>query len=185
MKNLLRIFLLLPFLLAFQCEDDDPCSLKFTSKVKPNLISVENLQSTYNVGDTLWLSSEIERIQQFDNETIDILNFPEKIGFGIQFKKETSYSNEPIFICLDNNTVTFTQGYLFLNYDCNRFIYDVNNSNLNCRVGIKLLEAGNFTIELNSIMNFRTNGNNCNDEVLEIKTNFIENQSLSIYFTVN
>ena len=72
-KNLF-ILKITPLLIAPQCEDDDLCNPETLTRIKPNLLSIENLQPTYKTGDTLWITSTLNRNIQFisSNETIDL-----------------------------------------------------------------------------------------------------------------
>ena len=113
MKKLLLLFLLSPIFLAFQCEPGEPCTAKITQKSKPNLITIENLQATYNVGDIIWLNSTLEKNQNFDNpnETIDLFSYPLEYAFGIQFYKSSIY-NPQIYLCLNSTTTEISIGNL-------------------------------------------------------------------------
>jgi hypothetical protein len=175
------VLLIAPFLMAMQCEPE-PCTPKITQKFKENLITVENLQNTYNVGDILWLSSDLERNQNFTNptETIDLFSFDMDLGFGLQFYKSSVYNPE-IYLCLDETTTEITNGSL---NNCNFFVYEKNGDTLKSRVGIKLLETGNYRIAIYNIASFRELGLKCEDSAIDINTTFSNNNEQLISFTV-
>ena len=183
-KNILLLFVA-PLLLAFQCEPNDPCYPKITQKSKPNLITIENLQNTYDIGDIIWFNSTLDRIQNFENpnETIDLFSFPLDYGFGIQFYKSSVYNPE-IFLCLNDNTTEIAHGSLNETLGCNLFVYEKSDTELKCRIGIKLLESGNYKLSIYNISNFRNTGLNCNDKGLDINTTFSNNNQQEINFTV-
>jgi hypothetical protein len=181
MKKIIIIVLLFPFLIATQCEEE-PCLPIIKQRNKPNLITVENLQSTYNVGDILWINSTLERNQAFDNpnETIDLFDYPLDFEFGLQFYKLSVYNPE-IYLCLNENTTVITNGSL---NTCNLFVYEKIANTLKCRIGIKLLEPGNYKISIFNIATFRNSGLTCDDQGLDIYTTFSNDNLQNINFTV-
>jgi hypothetical protein len=183
MKKISLLFLFIPLFMAFQCETGEPCNINNITKEKQGLITVENLQVSYNVGDIIWLNSNLERIQNFDNtsETTDLFSYTLDYSFGIQFYKSSVY-NSSIYLCLDENTTEITNGSL--GSFCNLFVYEKVDDFLNCRVGIKLLETGNYKIELSRIQTFRENGLNCEDTSINIDTSFSNNNEQYFNFTV-
>ena len=183
-KNILLLFVA-PLLLAFQCEPNDPCYPKITQKSKPNLITIENLQPTYNVGDIIWFNSTLDRIQNFENpsETIDLFSFPLDYAFGIQFYKSSVYNPE-IFLCLNSTTTEIDQETLNETLGCNLFVYEKIGDELKCRIGVKLLETGNYKLSIYNISTFRETGLNCGDKGLDIFTTFSNNNQQEINFTV-
>lgn len=180
-KITLFVLLVAPFLMATQCEPE-PCTPKVSQKFKENLITIENLQNTYNIGDIIWLNSYLDRNQTFTDptETIDLLTYPMDFGFGLQFYKSSVYNPE-IYLCLDENTTEITNGSLI---NCNLFVYEKVGNNLKSRVGIKLLETGNYKISIYNIASFRESGLNCNDKAIDINTTFSNNNEQMISFTV-
>ena len=185
MKKIVFLILITPLFLAFQCGPGDPCFAKIAQKAKPNLITIDNLQDTYTVGDIIWLSSTLERIQNFENpnETIDLFSFPFDYGFGIKFYKSSVYNPE-IFLCLNNNTTEIVYGSLNETLGCNLFVYEKIGNVLKCRIGVKLLETGNYKLSVYDISTFRELGLNCNDKGLDINTTFSNNNQQEITFTV-
>jgi hypothetical protein len=185
MRKLLLLFLLLPIFLAFQCEPGEPCTAKITQKSKPNLITIENLQATYNVGDIIWLNSTLEKNQNFDNpnETIDLFSYPLEYALGIQFYKSSIYNPE-IYLCLNSTTTEIDQGTLNETLGCNLFVYEKIGDELKCRIGVKLLETGNYKLSIYNISTFRETGLNCGDKGLDIFTTFSNNNQQEINFTV-
>ena len=183
MKKLLLI-LLTPLFFAFQCEPE-PCMPIVTQKSKPQLITIENLQSTYQVGDILWLTSTLARSQNFENpnEIVDLFSYNLDFAFGLNFYKSSIYNPE-ISLCLDSNTTEITQGNLNENLSCNLFVYEKIGNELKCRIGIKLLETGNYKLSIFNIANFRENGLNCEDKGLDIFTTFSNNNQQMIQFSV-
>ena len=67
---------------------------------------------------------------------------------------------------------------------CNLFVYEKRNNEFKSRVGIKLLETGNYKLSIYSISNFRETGLNCDDKGLDIRTTFSNNDQQTINFTV-
>lgn len=185
MKKTLLLLLIAPLFLAFQCEPGDPCYPKITQKSKPNLITIENLQPTYNVGDIIWLNSTLERIQNFENpsETIDLFSFPLDYAFGIQFYKSSVYNPE-IFLCLNSTTTEIDFGILNENFGCNLFVFEKIGNELKIRIGVKLLETGNYKLSVYNISTFKESGLSCNDKGLDINTTFSNNNQQEINFTV-
>ncbi|CAM3706377.1 hypothetical protein FLGE108171_11450 [Flavobacterium gelidilacus] len=181
MKKALLLFLIIPFM-AFQCEPGEPCEPAIKQKSKPNLITVENLQTNYIVGDIIWLNSSLEKNQLFENpnETIDLLSYPLDYALGFQFYKSSLYSTDT-YLCIDESSSEVTIGS---NNNCNTFVYEKDGDFLKSRVGIKLLETGNFKIILSSISTFRETGLNCGDNALDIYTTFSNNNQNSITFIV-
>lgn len=173
-----------PFLLATQC-DPEPCNIVVSRKNKENLITIENLQSTYNIGDIIWLNSTLDRNQDFNNpnQTIDLFSFPLDYAFGVQFYKVSIYNPE-IYLCLDEDTTEITQGRLNENNGCNLFVYEKINDQLKCRVGVKLLETGNYKLSVYNISTFKNSGLDCGDKGLDINTTFSNNNLQNIIFTV-
>jgi hypothetical protein len=183
MKKLLLI-LLTPLFFAFQCEPE-PCMSIVSQKSKPQLITIENLQSTYQVGDILWLTSTLARSQNFENanEIVDLFSYNLDFAFGLNFYKSSIYNPE-IYLCLNSNTTETTFGALNGNFGCNMFVYEKIGSELKCRIGIKLLETGNYTLSIYQISNFRETGLNCEDKGLNITTTFSNNNQQMIQFSV-
>ena len=87
------LILLSPLFLAFQCEEE-PCMREVIQQSKPELITIENLQSTYNVGDILWLNSTLTRNQNFENTTeiVDLFSYELDFAFGVNFYKSSIYN---------------------------------------------------------------------------------------------
>lgn len=185
MKKIIILFLIAPILMATQCEDEG-CIPSITQKTKFDLITIENLQTNYNVGDIIWLNSSLSRNQEFNEtpENIDLFNYQLDFAFGVQFYKLSVYNPE-IYLCLDENTTEITQGSLNENLGCNLFVYERTDNQLKCRVGIKLLETGNYKLSINNISNFRETGLTCNDQAIDIYTTFSNNNLQSVNFSVN
>ncbi len=185
MKKIALLLFITPLFLAFQCEPDDSCSAEITQKEKPNLITIENLQTTYNVGDIIWFSSTLERNQNFENpsETIDLYSFPLDYGFGIQFYKSSVYNPE-IYLCLNSTTTEIALGNLNGTLGCNLFVYEKIGDELKCRIGVKLLETGNYKLTIYNITTFKETGLNCGDKGLDINTTFSNNNQQEINFIV-
>jgi hypothetical protein len=185
MKKCIFLLLIAPLFLAFQCDPGESCSVNVTHKTKTNLITIDNLQNTYNVGDIIWISSTLERIQNFENpnETIDLFSYPLDYSFGIQFYRLSVYNPE-IFLCLNNNTTEIDFGSLNENFGCNLFIYEKIGNELKSRIGVKLLETGNYKLSVYNISTFKESGLSCNDKGLDINTTFSNNNQQEIIFTV-
>jgi len=182
MKKLFLLLAISPFLVAMQCEPGEPCTAEVSQKYKESLITIENLQNTYSIGDIIWLSSTLDKYQTFSNpnETIDLFSYPLDFEFGIQFYKSLVYNPE-IYLCLDENTTESTLGYL---NGCNLFVFEKIGDNLKSRVGIKLLETGNYKISIFNIATFRNSGLTCDDKGLDIYTTFSNNNLQTVNFTV-
>jgi hypothetical protein len=57
MTSKFRILLLVPFLMAMQCDEDEiPCGVEFTNNYSVN---VENINETYASGETIWFNAEV------------------------------------------------------------------------------------------------------------------------------
>jgi hypothetical protein len=185
MKKIVLVFFISHLFLAFQCGTEEPCSAKIIVKFKPQLITIENLQPIYNVGDIIWFNSTLERIQNFENpnETIDLYSYPLDYAFGIQFIKSSIYNPE-IFLCLNSTTTELSTGNLNETLGCNLFVYEKIGNELKCRIGVKLLEPGNYKMSVFNISTFRETGLNCNDTGLDINTTFSNTNQQEINFTV-
>ncbi|MFD2909342.1 hypothetical protein ACFSX9_11450 [Flavobacterium ardleyense] len=181
MKKLFLLLLLIP-LLAFKCEGEEPCFPTIKQIYKPNLITVENLQTTYNLGDIIWFNSTLDRNQTFENptETIDLFSYPLEYSWGVQFYRSSVYNSE-IYLCLDSTTTEITNGSI---NNCNLFEYEKVGDVLKSRVGIKILETGVYKINLYKIATFRNEGLNCDDKGLDISTTLSNNNQQTINFTV-
>ena len=164
--------------MAFQCEPE-PCYPNTIQKAKPNLITIENLQPTYTVGDTVWISSSLDRNQQFENpsETIDLFNYPLDFEYYIQFTKSSVYNPE-IYLCLNDVTTQVTQGSV---ENCGGIKYEKTNDAFKSRFGIKLLEPGTYKLSIYNIATSRDSGLTCEDTGLNIITTFstIDEQNVS------
>lgn len=180
-KIIILILIVSPLFMAFQCEPPEPCSPSILQKNKPNLINIENLQTSYNLGDIIWLNSNLDRNQVFENstETIDLFNYPLDYAYSIQFNKSSVY-NPSIYLCVDENTSEITNGSI---KNCNLLVYEKVGDVLKSRVGIKLLETGSYELSVYNISTFRETGLTCGDTALDIHTTFNNNQQL-ITFTV-
>lgn len=184
MKKLIKIFLFLPLLLAFKCGEEEDCFGKLSTYEKPNLITIDNLQTNYTIGDTLWISSNLEILQDFDGVNVDLLAFDDQIGYSFNFYKNSVYNPE-IYLCVDNTTTTFQNGNLINYWGCNQVAYERVNNELKSKVGIKLLESGNYRMEFYNINSFKENGYNCHEQKIQINTTISNLNGNIINFVVN
>lgn len=185
MKKIILVVFICHLFLAFQCGIEEPCLAKIIVKYKPQLITIENLQPIYNVGDIIWFNSTLERFQNFENsnETFDLYSYPLDYAFGLQFIKSSIYNPE-ISLCLNSTTTELSTGNLNETLGCNLCVYEKIGNELKCRIGVKLLEPGNYKISVFNISTFKETGLSCKDKGLSINTTFSNTNQQEITFTV-
>lgn len=179
MKKIALILFLFPFLLATQCDEDDrPCG-RYVEWQKPNLISIENQQTTYTVGDVLWLSAIVDRNQDNGNATIDLFAFDTKLSYYIDLKKSSVY-NTFFYLYLNDNTSVVEQGEA----ESNTVILTPENDTFKSKFGIKLLESGTYTLTVYNIASYNPNQVGCNFTRHSLVTDFSELESNTFTFEV-
>ncbi|MDP5082065.1 MAG: hypothetical protein NWP87_05360, partial [Winogradskyella sp.] len=146
-----RILLLIPFLMAFQCEEDEiPCGVEFANNYTVN---VENINETYASSETIWFNGEVS--SELDNSCNN--NRPEVVfdstifvtGFFV-LKLTNEFVNLNAEVVQDFN-VTYSTGEELSRNFCVEFVYftpELSEDNLsyNYRVGISIDEQGDYCI---------------------------------------
>lgn len=180
MKKILLLLVLCPILLATQCDPDDaPCG-RLIEMQKNDLISIENHPAEYNLNDVLWLNASVDRNQQTSNSTFDLFEFNDKLAYYVELKKESVY-NQNNFLLLNEQTTIVNQG----ESDGNTFILTKDGNSFKNRIGIKLLESGNYTLTIYNIGSHIPNRTDCNFTSFSILTDFNEMDSNTFSFVVN
>ena len=182
MKKLVILFTLIPFLLAFECDSDSDSCGTFFEFEKSNLVTIENLQETYAVGDVLWFSSTVVDRNQINSNTcnsIDLFASDDKLSYSIEFRKASIYNGfDPIF--LNENTTIVEVGAI----DYNTIILVKEGEQFKSRIGIKLLEPGSFTIYLYNVSSFDPLQIGCNYTHYSMVTDFSGLNSREFAFMV-
>ncbi len=179
MKKGLIVFLIVPVLMATQCEDDIECTSETLIKTKQNLLTIENSQTTYQVGDVLWIKSDLDRNINFDtpNETIDLFDYSELI-FKFNFDRISIYNSE-MYLCVNEDTIEIVKGELL---NCNQFSYERSDTNFQSNIGIKLLEAGEYRMKISEISS--NEHSDCSKDGIVILTSFSNNDNEWVTFLV-
>lgn len=153
MKKLKFLFFI-PLLCAMQCEPNDPCGNRPPDNyvINDNLIAIENNSGIFQVGDTLWMNTVINKNQIDINSSknLNLFNFDDKLYFEINLYKMSSY-NQNLLIYLNQDHVVADKGEV----QFNSFILVKEGDNYVNRVGIKLLESGSFKIQNSYINSYR------------------------------
>lgn len=168
-KKIILLLSLIPFLFAFQCDPEpEPCG-DYIEFYKPDLITIENEQLTYTVGDVLWLSSIVNRTQVNPNtgNSIDLFESDEKLAYYIDFRKN-SYYNGYYPIYLNENTTVVESGAV----NWNNIILTKEGEQFKSKMGIKLLESGIYTINLYNVASYNPNRVGCNFTSYSMVTDF-------------
>ncbi|HRZ31038.1 MAG TPA: hypothetical protein P5335_05965 [Flavobacterium sp.] len=169
MKKIVFLFALIPFLFAFQCDPEPgPCG-EFIEFEKSDLITIENQQTTYQVGDLIWLSSIVDRFQvnPITEASYDLFSSDQKLAYSLEFSK-TSLYNGSIYLNINENTTVIEEGEL----DWNTIVLTKNDTQFKSKIGIKLLEPGTFTLNIYNIGSFNPDRVGCNFTTYSMKTDF-------------
>jgi hypothetical protein len=181
MKKLATLFAFTPFLFAFQCDSESESCGTFFEFEKSNLVTIENPQETYAVGDVLWLSSTVDRHQINSNtgNSIDLFESDDNLSYSIEIKKASIYNGfDPIF--LNENTTIVEVGAI----DYNTIILVKDGEQFKSRIGIKLLEPGSFNIYLYNVSSFDPLQIGCNYTHYSMVTDFSGLNSRAFAFIV-
>jgi len=180
MKKISLLFSFIPFLFAFQCEDDVACG-NFVEFENTNLITIENPQAIYQLGDTLWLASSVNRLQTNTNSNtvIDLFQLDESLSYYIELKKASAF-NGFNYINLNENSIVIDTGGAFYN----TFILLKEADHFVSRAGIKLLESGSYTVNIYNVASYNPERQGCNFTVISMLTNFAGLENNSFIFEV-
>lgn len=154
MKKLKFLFFI-PLLCAMQCEPNDPCVNTPPNNyvINNSIISIENNAVTYQVGDTIWINSVVNKNQiDVNSKNVDLYTYDDKLNFEINLYKTSSY-NQDLPIYLNQDHIVVDKGEAFYS----SLILVKENDNYVNRTGIKLLETGNFKIRNSYINSYRQN----------------------------
>jgi hypothetical protein len=180
MKKVILLLSIVPFLISFQCEDDSFCG-NLVEFERQDLITIENQQPSYDLGDTLWLISTVNRLQTNSNSntTIDLFQSDEKLAYYIDLKK-TSLFNDFFYINLNNNSTTLEKG----EFSFNNVILIKEGEEFKSKIGIKLLEPGSYTLTIYNIASYNPSRNNCNFTSYSMVTDFVDFEGNMFTFDV-
>jgi hypothetical protein len=169
MKKLVLLLSLIPFLFAFQCDPEpDPCGT-YVEFQKQDLVTVENPQATYALGDVLWLFSTVDRTQvnPTTGNSIDLFESDEKLAYYIDLRKNSNYNGYyPIY--LNENTTVVESGEV----NWNNIILTKEGEQFKSKMGIKLLESGIYTINLYNVASYNPDRMGCNFTTYSMVTDF-------------
>jgi hypothetical protein len=151
MTSKFRILLLVPFLMAMQCDEDEiPCGVEFTNNYSVN---VENINETYASGETIWFNAEVssELNNSCNNNQSEVI-FDSTIfatGFFV-LKLTDEFDNLNAKVVQDFN-VTYSIGEELSSNFCVEFVYFIpelseDNLTYNYRVGIEVSEPGDYCV---------------------------------------
>ncbi|WP_296150978.1 hypothetical protein [uncultured Flavobacterium sp.] len=164
MKKL--IFLLfIPVFCATTC-DDDPCDDNGYSFVNYDLVKVKENQTSYAVGDTLWLDAVVSRNQilQYNQSNYDLFSKNETLSYFLNMFKNPSSGNGQVFLNTEN--LISIKGKA----ENNHFTLTKEGNTFANKTGIKLTESGNFKISVDDISSYGSSG--CNSSV-QIQTKIL------------
>lgn len=179
MNKLILLLTVFPLLLATQCEpDDQPCG-KFVEMQIPELIAIENPQQQFSVTDTLWLNATVSRSQQLENTPFDLFEFDETLSYYIEVVKESPF-NSNNYIHLTQQAMVVASGEALDNI----FILTKAGDTYHSRIGIKLLEPGNYTMKVYNINSHNHYRPDCNFTSFSIATDFDGLNSNTFSFAV-
>lgn len=181
MKKIVFLLALFPFLLAMRCvEDDAPCG-EFTEIEKPDLITVENSQTVYDVNDVLWLSSTVDRFQIIpeSNTTVDLFAKDDKLSYYIELIKLSAFTDFN-YIFLNENSTIIEQGEAL----SNTIILVKDGEQYKSKIGIKLLETGSYTLKITNVSSHLVEPVGCNYAIFSMFTDFNGIESNTFAFEV-
>ena len=180
MKKIILLLSIIPFLIAFQCDDDSKCG-NFVEFENPDLITIDNPQEIYQLGDTLWLSSRVDRFQTNTNSNtvIDLYELDERLSYYIELKKASAFNGFNYINLNENSTVIDAGGAFYTT-----FILLKETDQFVSRTGIKLLESGSYTLNIYNVSSYNHERQGCNFTVISMLTNFAGLESNSFTFEV-
>ena len=181
MKKILFLLTFSPFLLAFQCDPEpEPCG-EYIEFEKPNLVTIENAQAIYSVGDVLWLTSAVDRNQINSNngDLIDLFESNEKLSYYIDFRKSSAY-NDYFNLYLNENTTIIEQGEAYSNF----IILLKDDEKFKSKIGVKLLEPGTYSLNLYNVATYNPDRVGCNFTSYSMITDFSGIESNLFTFVV-
>jgi hypothetical protein len=146
-----RILLLVPFLMAMQCDEDEvSCGPEFVNDYEVN---VENLNETYAVAETIWFNGEVssELPDRCDPNSTEVVLDSNIFVTGFFVLKLTNELNNVNAEIVEDYDVTFSVGEAFSSDFCVEFVHfspELSEDNLthNYRVGISINEPGDYCV---------------------------------------
>jgi len=159
--------LFLPLFCATTC-DDDPCDDDGYSFINQDLIKVEENQTSYSVGDTLWLDSVVSRNQNLPYNPqlqYDLFSKNESLSYYLNMVKSSNLGDD-YQVNIDTENLISIKG----NAEGNYFILVREDNNYVNKTGIKLTESGNFKINVNTISSY---GNSACNSSAQIQTRIL------------
>lgn len=171
MKSNLKVFLFLPFLMAFQCEEDEiQCVFAFTNNYN---VSVENINETYSLGEMIWFNGSVssELVDSCNNEPEVILD-RQLFATGFFVLKLTNNLNNLNALLAEDYNVTLSTGEAVSSINCVDFVHvtpelSADNLSYNYRVGISLNEPGDYCVVAAFQNNFDLMQLNNNAQIFE------------------
>jgi len=157
----LTFLLFIPLFCATTC-DDDPCENNVKYITNHDLIKVEENETIYNIGDTLWLNTTVSRIQMLQNgqSTYDLFNENQTFAYYLSMFKNSNLGND-YQVYLSSENLISIKG----NAESNYFTLVKENDNFVNRTGIKLVESGSFNINVSDISSYGSGGCNFSTQI--------------------
>lgn len=165
--KILSCLFFIPFLSVSMCggEGDDCEGGKNYNFETDNLITVQSASHTFQVGDTLWINSVVNKNQvDVTGNAITIFDITDKLQFAPTYERVSAYG-QYLQIQLGQEYLVPDKGALIYG----TFILDKEGDNFVNRTGIKLLEAGNFRITANGLDSYKEDSK-CSDPHVGIFT---------------
>ncbi len=184
-----RLFAALICLLLFtagMCEDERESYYSKTLNI-PNIIDIEN-QINYQINDLIYFNAQFSRFLPEPGYTnpldIFINNKSDRYYIGYSLEKKTAYNNWSYLdlngnIIADKGEITNISAICVLNNTTNNYEF---------RGGIKLLETGNYRLNISTYLTPSNNFNYYNDKIIQIQiyTTVVDYVNSNTYeFTVN
>ena len=146
-----RILLLVPLLMAMQCDEDDiACGVEFSNDYS---VTVENLNETYALAETIWFNGEVssELPDSCDPNISQVVLDSTIFATGFFVLKLTNEFVNLNAELVQNVNVSYSVGEELSSIYCVEFIYftpELSEDNLtyNYRVGISVDEPGDYCV---------------------------------------
>ena len=194
MKTIITLLAILQLIFLSSCmtvDDSDYLNKPIQVAIK-NLIVVET-KSTYNTNDVLYFNVYVPRYIK-EEKFVDLLDIfktsnNNQIPIGFNLEKKTAY-NTWSRINIGNNYILDKGQTSDVNYPFASCVLNNIDNLYEFRLGIKLLEQGEFKLNINEYLSCYPDNNNNNDVGVNIITTYNINDSngkpITAYnFTVN
>lgn len=155
MKNIMKsklilVIFVIPFLFAFQCDDDD---LPHIAIHNLDLVSIENNQSLFSVGDYIYITTTIDNRQiSNEGETVFLKDFLElgssSIDFSLVLKKQNTDGTMEEVIIEEvqelEGSVSYGNEIPIMNISNT---YDETSDTFHSKIGVRLLDEGTYSLK--------------------------------------